>query len=74
MTIGTAVFTRICEEHHQKGFEVAKEVGVRALTDTMKIETIRFGCFNQEHVKGCAQARFEHYARDPNATTTNQVI
>lgn len=73
MILGTAVFQRILMEHRQEGFKEAREVGVRALTDTM-IETVRFGTFSSETVKDCAEARFNQYARDPNATTTNQVI
>ena len=73
ITIGTAVFHRIVEEHYAKGLDVAREAGVRALTDTLA-ETSRFATFSKEYRAGCAKDRFDHYLRDKNATCTNQVL
>jgi len=74
VNIGTAVFHRIIEEHYQAGFKLAREAAVRALRDTMKQETIRFGCFDEKYVEGCAIDRFELYAQDKNAIPTNQYL
>lgn len=72
ITMGTAVFRRITEEYFVKGFDKARDAGIRALTDTME-ETVRFGTFDKQARERCATDRIDHYMRDPNATCTNQV-
>lgn len=50
MTIDTKVFRRILDEYRQ--------AGVNATLQTMK-ETVRFGGFNENYIKQCAQDRFD---------------
>lgn len=73
VSLGTAVFRRVIEEAREKGFILAREVGVNALTETMQKETVRFGTFDSQYVRKCAEDRWRHYSNSANPSCANQV-
>lgn len=74
VSLGTAVFRRAIEEARQAGFEIARNVGVSALTDTMHQETVRFGTFDKDYVRKCASDRWAHYAGNSTPSCSNLVV
>jgi hypothetical protein len=75
INIGTQVFQRIVMEAREAGLKEARAAGIRALTDTMHQETVRFCTFSREYVEGCATDRMDFFLNDPqNANILNQVF
>lgn len=75
MQIGTQVFQVIVREQRQAGREEARLAGVKALAETMRRETIRFGTFDEKYVEECAAERLDFYLSRPAiANCGNQVI
>lgn len=52
MQIGTAVFKRIVNEHRNAAIDAVQE---------SMVESVRFGLFNKDYVRGCAEGRFQEH-------------
>lgn len=71
ITMGTAVFHRIIKEAKEE----VKQAAIRALADTMRLETTRFCHASPDYATGCAKDRLAYYLTDKEAIcTNNQVI
>lgn len=53
MTIGTAVFTRIIEQHKQETLKV-REAAEKTLSKVLK-QTYRFSSFDDSYINACAK-------------------
>lgn len=56
LQIETAVFRRILNEQVRERTSALTNAAVDAIAETMQ-ETVRFGGFSAEYIRGCAQAR-----------------
>jgi hypothetical protein len=52
MTIDTKVFVRILAEHREAGVESTREA---------MLQTTRFGCIHQDHIRGCAEDSYQRH-------------